>query len=82
MSDETRDTSKENYLHIRLPQGVRMRIGLAIVGAILLLAGIVLEGFYFVKSQLVFYGTIVSQNTYLMTGAVFIIAGYCSLGRH
>jgi len=52
-----------------------MRIGLVIVGAILLLAGIVLEGFYLVNSQIVFYGTVISQNTYLVTGAVFIIAG-------
>ena len=52
-----------------------MRIWLVIVGVILVLAGIVLEGFYFVNSQIASLGTVVSQNTYLVTGAVFIIAG-------
>ena len=52
-----------------------MRNGLVAVGAILLLAGIFFEGFYFANSQTVFNGTTVSQNTYLVTGLVFIIAG-------
>ena len=52
-----------------------MRIVFGIVGGILLLAGIVLEGFYLANSHFVFYGTVISQNTYLVTGAVFIIAG-------
>ncbi len=52
-----------------------MRIGLVIVGAILLLAGIVLEGFYLANYQLNFSGTPISQNTWLVTGVVFIIAG-------
>ncbi len=52
-----------------------MRTSLVIIGALLLLAGIVLEGFYIADSQFTFSGTPISENTYLVTGVVFMLAG-------
>lgn len=52
-----------------------MRTGLIVIGALLLLVGIVFEGLYLTNSQANFYGTTIYQNTYLVTGIVFIFGG-------
>ncbi len=45
------------------------------LGAVLLLAGIVFEGFYVTNYQFMLYGTQVTQSTYLVTGLIFIAVG-------
>lgn len=52
-----------------------MRIGLVIIGILLLIVGIVFEALYMSNSQVNFSGTMVSQNTWLATGIVFIVGG-------
>jgi len=52
-----------------------MRIGLVIIGLLLLIAGIAFESLYVTSSQVSFSGTIVSQSTWLATGIVFILGG-------
>ena len=52
-----------------------MRMGLIIIGVLLLIAGIAFESLYVTNSQVNFSGTTVSQSTWLATGIVFILGG-------
>ena len=52
-----------------------MRMGLIMIGVLLLIAGIAFESLYVTSSQVNFSGTTVSQSTWLATGIVFILGG-------
>ena len=52
-----------------------MRMGLIMIGVLLLIAGIAFESLYVTGSQVSFSGTTVSQSTWLATGIVFILGG-------
>ena len=52
-----------------------MRTVMVIVGAILLLIGIFLEGMFFAKTMVLYNGAPVSENTFLASGIVLLLAG-------
>ena len=52
-----------------------MRIVMMIVGAILLLIGIFLEGMYLAKTIVLYNGAPLLENTFLASGIVLLLAG-------
>ncbi len=52
-----------------------MRFGLVAVGAPLIIAGLAFEAVYMSNSQISFAGTSISENTWLVTGLVFVFGG-------